>query len=81
VTPEEAEKLALASQEGMIRLALRNTLDLETVETSGERASRLFTGVRGPVSRTGVRTGTVVPTAQESVMEIVRAGVRTLVYY
>jgi pilus assembly protein CpaB len=35
VTPEEAEKLALASNEGELRLALRNTLDMESVETAG----------------------------------------------
>lgn len=81
VTPDEAEKLALASQEGMIRLALRNTLDLETVETAGERRSRLFTGVAGSYSRANLRTGSTVPTAQESIMQIYRGGVRTLIRY
>jgi len=81
VTPADAEKLALASNEGEIRLALRNTLDLESVETAGERASRLFAGAVSPVARPTVRTGATAPTAQESVIEIYRGGVRTLVAY
>lgn len=42
VTPEQAEKLALASTNGRVQLALRNTLDLEQVETEGVRASQLI---------------------------------------
>jgi pilus assembly protein CpaB len=81
VTPEDAEKLALASNEGEIRLALRNTMDLESVETAGERASRLFAGSASPLARPTVRTGAAAPTAQESIIEIYRGGVRTLVAY
>ena len=81
VTPAEAEKLALASNEGDIRLALRNTLDLESVETPGEWASRLFATGGSPVARPTVRTGSTAPTARESIIEIYRGGVRTLVSY
>jgi pilus assembly protein CpaB len=81
VTPEEAERLALASSEGDIRLALRNTMDLESVETGGERASRLLAGGWAPAARPVVRTGSTAPTAQESIIEIYRGGVRTLVSY
>ncbi len=35
VTPDEAERLTLASTEGKIQLALRNPLDLESPETAG----------------------------------------------
>ncbi len=35
VTPEEAEKLALASREGTLRLAMRNYADTKIVTTSG----------------------------------------------
>lgn len=42
VDPEDAEKLALAKNDGRLHLALRNNLDLEVVETSGVRASRLL---------------------------------------
>ena len=35
VTPEEGEKLALASNEGKLQFALRNVTDSETVLTAG----------------------------------------------
>jgi pilus assembly protein CpaB len=81
VTPEEAEKLALASHQGELRLALRNTLDLESVVTAGERRSRLFAGGEAPLARPTARTGAAAPTTQESIIEIYRGGVRTLVAY
>ena len=42
VTPEEGEKLALAASKGRIQLALRNTLDLDTVDTPGVRPRGLL---------------------------------------
>ena len=48
VTPEQAETLALASQQGSIQLALRNQLDTMEVRTSGTRQSALM---GGPVGR------------------------------
>lgn len=54
VTPEEAEKLTLASTEGKIQLALRNPLDLESPETPGARPGMLMGGVQqkpAPVAR------------------------------
>ena len=53
VTPEEGEKLALAATKGRIQLALRNGLDLDTVETEGIR-SRSLIATRRPVT-TGPR--------------------------
>jgi pilus assembly protein CpaB len=41
VTPTEAEKLTLASNEGDIQLALRNNSDTDAVTTSGSRLSSL----------------------------------------
>ncbi|HEX5386798.1 MAG TPA: Flp pilus assembly protein CpaB [Gemmatimonadales bacterium] len=41
VTPEQAELLALASKEGQIQLALRNTLDTTSVVTQGAKAEQL----------------------------------------
>ena len=81
LTPAESEKLDLAASQGEIRLALRNTLDLETPETTGERASRLFSGSLGGTGRRVVSAGSAVPTARESAIEIYRGGVRTLIYY
>lgn len=48
VDPEEGEKLALASGKGSIRLALRNSLDTETVSTPGIRANRLIVDAPAP---------------------------------
>lgn len=48
VDPEQGEKLALASDEGSIRLALRNSLDTTTVSTPGIRANRLVTNPPPP---------------------------------
>ena len=42
VTPEEAERLTLASTEGKIQLALRNPLDLGSPETQGVRPGMLL---------------------------------------
>ena len=51
VTPEQSEKLTLASTEGRIHLALRNMLDMEEVETDGIRAGTLVRTARAPVVR------------------------------
>ena len=51
VTPQQAEKLALASTEGKIQLALRNPADLETPTTPGIRPSRLLAAARRPAPR------------------------------
>jgi len=42
VTPDESERLTLASTEGKIQLALRNPLDTETPVTSGIKPSMLL---------------------------------------
>lgn len=42
VDPAQGEKLALASSKGRIQLALRNSLDTDTVTTPGARAGRLI---------------------------------------
>lgn len=49
VDPAQAERLALASGKGTIRLALRNSLDTETVATPGILATRLIADA--PVAR------------------------------
>ena len=48
VTPEDAERLTLASTEGKIQLALRNPLDLESPETPGIRPGILLGNVQQP---------------------------------
>jgi pilus assembly protein CpaB len=44
VTPQDAERVALAATEGKISLALRNPLDVEPTETPGIRVGSLMTG-------------------------------------
>ena len=47
VTPEEAERLALASQEGSLRLALRNLNDEKIIATQGSTVSAMLASYGG----------------------------------
>src|SRR4029453_2819965 len=51
VTPSDAERVALASSEGKISLALRNPLDVAPTETTGVHVAALRNGI-GPAERT-----------------------------
>jgi pilus assembly protein CpaB len=46
VTPEQAEKLALASSEGKLQLVMRNSIDQGDEQTKGENKRSLLTGDR-----------------------------------
>jgi pilus assembly protein CpaB len=46
VTPEQAEKLALASSEGRLQLVMRNSIDQGDEETTGVNKSKLLGGDR-----------------------------------
>jgi pilus assembly protein CpaB len=46
VTPEEAEKLALASSEGRLQLVMRNSIDQGDEETKGVNKQTLLGGDR-----------------------------------
>ena len=48
LTPEEAQKLTLATIDGRIRLALRNPLDLEISDPKPTRRSELYLGAAPP---------------------------------
>jgi len=63
VTPQDAEKIALAQSQGQIALALRNPLDVEMVETRGIRMSALIGEPDPPpvTRRTGGVTRVVAP--------------------
>jgi pilus assembly protein CpaB len=53
VTPQDAERIALAQSAGRVVLALRNPLDVQPVETQGARLSTLLGSVSPPpVERT-----------------------------
>jgi pilus assembly protein CpaB len=80
VTPENAEKLVLAASQGRIQMALRNTLDVDSTDTSGSRVSGLLTVPRRP-SATTRPAAARTPEPPPSVIEIFRGGVRTLISY
>jgi pilus assembly protein CpaB len=83
VSPEQAETLALASQQGRIQLTLRNMLDTAQVTTNGTRVSALMGSVpsrRTPTRRAAaVRTATPEPTP--TTVEVFRGGQRTLMKF
>jgi len=83
VTPEQAETLALASQQGRIQLTLRNMLDTTQVTTNGTRVSALMgvvPGRRTPTRRaSAVRSATPAPTS--TTVEVFRGGQRTLMKF
>jgi pilus assembly protein CpaB len=56
VTPEQAERLALASTEGKIQLALRNPLDQTAPATPGVRNAVLLGAVKAAPTSTQVRS-------------------------
>jgi pilus assembly protein CpaB len=58
VTPEDAERLTLASTEGKIQLALRNPLDLESPATPGIRPGMLLGNVQQRPAVMAVRRST-----------------------
>lgn len=82
VTPDEAERLTLASTEGKIQLALRNPLDLESPETAGVRPGMLMGNVRqrpAPAARrAGAPARTPAPVFAEPAptVEIIRGDKR-----
>lgn len=79
VTPEQAETLALASQQGRIQMALRNTLDTNRITTSGARKTTLFAGRRAPARpRRPGAPAAAAPPPSNTIVEGFRGGERTL---
>ena len=86
VTPEEAERLTLASGEGKIQLALRNPLDKESPVTRGIKPAALLGAapIQHVVTRTGVghsQVAKVVPSPapaapEPATVEIIRGDKR-----
>jgi pilus assembly protein CpaB len=72
VTPEEAEKLALAVNKGSITLVLRNYADTEDVFTEGATISTLLSSYRKRMeaSWTSEETGTETTTAGPPIYSI-----------
>lgn len=80
VTPPDAERIALAGNEGQIMLALRNPLDVQPTETAGVRMASLMGAPDPPPVRRTVRNRQVVvtpPPPQPYIIEAIRAAKRT----
>jgi len=85
VTPEQAETLTLAANQGQIQLALRNTLDTLPTATTGARVSGFFGGAPAPAP-SGLRRSqvirTVAPVRDDStVVEVYKGGARSLLKF
>ncbi len=88
VTPEEAERLTLASTEGRIQLALRNPMDLGSPETPGIRPGMLLGNVQqtraaspSPIKRVTTVSKPAAPVTQPAAptVEIIRGDKRVYV--
>lgn len=67
VTPEQAEKLALAGSEGKLQLVMRNSVDQADEQTSGANKRSLLNGERALiVPEPGIGSNTTVKTAPTS---------------
>jgi pilus assembly protein CpaB len=64
VTPEQVERLALASTEGKIQLALRNPLDPDAPATPGIKQAGLMVGAAAPAPRPAAARATSSPKAR-----------------
>jgi pilus assembly protein CpaB len=85
VSPDEAEKLALASNEGKLQLVLRNGADLETHNTDGVKISQ-FNGYTAPAPRAVLLEPVPEKVEEEEeapakVVEVLRANVRSEVAF
>jgi pilus assembly protein CpaB len=63
VSPEDADKLTMASTEGKIQLALRNTVDTQTMNPPPVLENALFSGPEPPPLKTRVRRAAPKPPA------------------
>ncbi len=79
VTPDDAAKLSMASTEGKIHLALRNSIDLKQTTTSPVSRSSLFLGAAPPAA-TSPKPRTVRPAAPKKaevyLIEVIRGDKR-----
>jgi pilus assembly protein CpaB len=86
VTPDDAERIALASSEGRIMLTLRNPLDMQPTETRGVRMTALMAPANPPPVETNVGGRRVMaprppaqapPVSSIYTVEAIRAAKRT----
>jgi len=72
VTPDQAEELVLAATRGRIQLALRNTLDVDSVTTGGARLNSLVPAARRVARSSAPRRATPPPSAPSRQIEVWR---------
>jgi pilus assembly protein CpaB len=78
VSPEQAERLSLATSQGRIQLALRNMLDIDDATTTGVRTSALLNSAarrNTPVTRP---TGTQRQVPAPASVEMYKGGTRSI---
>jgi len=81
VSPEQAELLTLAANDGRIQMTLRNALDTVQVVTSGARSSELLSVGRRPTRPTRPRVSAqaaTLPRQTETIIEVFKGGQKTL---
>ena len=76
LAPEQAEILNLASNEGKIRLALRNFRNVATVQTGGVASSQLITGGKR-VQAAPAAAPSSTPLREERTVEVIKGLERT----
>lgn len=85
VTPEDAEKLALASSQGRIQLALRNPIDVREARTSGARVAQLLSGSSAPATGGGARRAAPAPapeaTTSAGTVEVIKGANRAIIRF
>ncbi len=77
VEPEEAEKLGLASTEGTLLLALRNSIDSDTKGTAGATIAKLLGSEKPPVRKVMVQAPPPTPEPPKKQVEVIRGSHRT----
>jgi pilus assembly protein CpaB len=87
VFPDQAERLALASTEGKIQLALRNPLDKGAPETPGIKTATMLGAVKVPApvkyASNGKKSLTPAPVTQQTIaaplptVEVIRGDKRS----
>jgi pilus assembly protein CpaB len=67
VTPEQAEKLALASSEGKLQLVMRNSVDQADEQTAGANKQSLLSGERAMIAPDPGNTAAPKPAPQSAI--------------
>ncbi len=76
VTPEDAAKLTMASTEGKIQLALRNTIDTKTVDPPPVLQAALFAGGLLQPAKHAIHKESPPPPPSPYVVEVISGGKR-----